>query len=331
MEAYTYNPILKRSGLPLVLPRKPLRPPAPGTALVLAPRKGDLLTIRHGESVPDAWYGTYRHSYLVDMREHRLVLHLPLLSRDPAFGFSSLVRLNCRVAEPDEVVSRGIEDVGSALRLPLQSMLRRVSRGYDIGDLHRAEDALTESMRDFAGDSALRLRNITIELVVDTDEILASGRAYREIERETRLMEMRRQRHLRMLREDGAEGLIAEIMEREGPRAAYDLIAGAEREERQELLAAWNKVISQAGTELEPWELLQAERALRDRVTGGSTAPFGGIRSGRLRGALSTGPVAETGHEPDDTPEEQDPAQNGSHRPSRVRGIKLSKIDDVNG
>ncbi|QYC45235.1 hypothetical protein Nocox_38425 [Nonomuraea coxensis DSM 45129] len=333
MEAFTYNPILKSSGLPLVLPRKPLRPPAPGTALVLVPRKGDLLTIRHGESIPDAWYGTYRHTYLVDLREHRLVLHIPLLSSDPAFGFPSLVRLNCRVAEPDEIVSRGITDVSGALYLPIQSMLRRVSRNYDIGELHRAEDALTESIRGFSGDAALRLRNITVELVVDNGEILASGRAYREIERETRLMEMRRERHLRMLRRDGAEGLVAEIMEREGPRAAYELIAGAEREEHQELLTAWNKVISEAGTELEPWEVVQAERALRDRVTGGSSAPFGGIRSGRLRGSLYAGSATGAGHETpsDAVMEEHGTAENGSHRPSRVRGLKLTKIDDADG
>ncbi|GAA3569873.1 hypothetical protein GCM10022419_058460 [Nonomuraea rosea] len=307
MEEYTYNPIAKSTSLPLVLPRMPLRPPAPGSALVLAPRKGDLLTIRNGEAIPDAWYGTYRHVFLVDTTEHRLVLRMPLLSQDPAFGFPSLVRLNCRVADPAEIVARGIVDVSAALYLPLQRMLRQVSRNYDIGELHLAEDALSESVRVFTGDSAIRLRNITVELVVDGDEVLAGGRRYREIERETRLIEMRRERHLRMLRKDGAEGLVAEIMEREGPRAAYDIIAGAEREERGELLAAWNKMMEGSRSEeREPWEFLQAERALRDRITGDSAAPFGGIRSSRLRGSL---------------------AADAERVPSRVRGLPRTRAE----
>ncbi|MEV0613654.1 hypothetical protein AB0I81_10055 [Nonomuraea sp. NPDC050404] len=314
MEEYTYNPITKSTSLPLVLPRMPLRPPEPGSALVLAPRKGPLLTIRHGEAIPAAWYGSYRHAYLVDTTEHRLVLQMPLLSQDPAFGFPSLIRLNCRVENPAEIVVRGIVDVSAALRLPLQRMLRQVSRNYDIGELHLAEDALSESVRVFTGDDAIRLRNITVELVVDGDEVLASGRRYREIERETRLMEMRRERHLRMLRKDGAEGLVAEIMEREGPRAAYDIIASAEREERDELLAAWNKMVEGSHSEeREPWEFLQAERALRDRLTGGSAAPFGGIRSSRLRGSLAV-----------------DAEQIPSRAPSRVRGLPHTRAEDTN-
>ncbi|MEV5887806.1 hypothetical protein [Nonomuraea fuscirosea] len=318
MELYTYNPITKSTNLSLLLPRMPLRPPAPGTALVLAPRKGDLLTIRHGEPVPDAWYGTYRQVYAVDVTEHRLVLSMPLLSRDPAFGFPSLVRLNCRVADPAEIVLRGIVDVSGALYLPVQRMLRRVSRNFDIGELHQAEDALTESMRTFSGDAALRLRNVTVEVVVDGNEIVASGRAYRDIERDTRLMEMRRERHLRMLRRDGAEGLIAEIMEREGPRAAYDMIAHAEREERQELLVAWQAVLKNSEADREPWESLQAERALRDRMNGGSSSPFGGIRSTRLRGTLAPAPALE------------DESRDGGdgRRTSRVRGLKPTKIED---
>ncbi|WP_043615209.1 hypothetical protein [Nonomuraea candida] len=313
MEEYTYNPIAKSTSLPLVLPRMPLRPPEPGSALVLAPRKGDLLTIRNGESIPDAWYGTYRHAYLVDTTEHRLVLEMPLLSQDPAFGFPSLVRLNCQVGDAAEIVVRGIVDVSAALRLPLQRMLRQISRNYDIGELHQAEDELSRSVRNFTGDAAIRLRNITVELVVDNDEVLASGRRYREIERETRLIEMRRERHLRMLRKEGAEGLIAEIMEREGPRAAYDIIAGAEREERGELLAAWNKMMEGSHSEeRESWEFLQAERALRDRITGDSSAPFGGIRSSRLRGSL---------------------AGNAERVPnraaSRVRGLPRMRVEDA--
>ncbi|MCG5214045.1 ferritin family protein [Streptosporangium soli] len=287
MQPFTYDPIMESHILSRFRLLKPLRPPAPGTALVLVPHNGTPLVIRHGEPIIDARYGTYQRSYLVNVGEHRLMLEIPLLSNDAAFGFRSLIRLNCRVVAPDEIVHRRIRDVSAALYPAIQQMLRKVSRNFDISEFHIAEDALNDSIRIFTGDSAIRLRNISVELLVDEDEIHTSGRAYRDIERDTRLMAMRRNRHLKMLRADGMEGLIAEIMEREGPRAAHELITAAEGAERTELLRAWEAVLKHSDADRESWELLQAERALRDRLVGDSAAPFGGTRSSRLRSSLA--------------------------------------------
>lgn len=342
MQLFTYDPIRESQSIPLLRLLKPLRPPEPGTALVLVPYKGEPLTVRHGESISDARYGTYQHSYLVDVAEHRLALHMPLLSQDANFAFNSLVQLNCRVVNPEEIVLRSIRDISAALYPVIQRILRRVSRDFDISQFHRAEDRLNEETRAFTGDSAIRLRNISIELLVDADEALSSGRAYRDVQRETRLMALRRDRHLEMMRTEGVEGLIAEVMEREGPRAAHEMIVAAENAERAELLSVLETTLKHSGADREPWEHLKAERALLDRLIGGSMAPFGGTRSGRLRGPLAmegigTGEARTPGvREPADrraersAPPDDEPPGGAPHdeviearRISRVRGVPL--------
>lgn len=217
MEELTYDPVLDSQTVPRWRLLNPLRPPAPGRALVLVPDSGVALTVHPGEEIPDARFGTYQSVFTVDLTEHRLVLEIALLSRDATFSFRSRVDVVCRVADPAEVVARGIRDMSGALYGHLRRMLRQVSRDYDIGEFHEAEEALNRAVRDVTGDSAVRLRNIHVELLVDEDEIAASGREFRDVVRETRLDGMRRKRHLDMIRDDGVEGIIAEIMEREGP------------------------------------------------------------------------------------------------------------------
>ncbi|MFE0024488.1 hypothetical protein [Amycolatopsis sp. NPDC059021] len=269
---------------------KPLRQPRPGTAMVLVPHEGAPVTIRHGEPVPDARHGRYRYKLLVDVSEHRLVLDVTLLSRDPNFGFRAQVSLNCWVGDPAEVVARGIRDVSGSLYDPIRRMLRDTSRAYDVREFHAAENALNALMTGFAGDNALRLRNVRVELLVDEDEVTTSGRAFRDLERETRLEKMRRHRHLQMMRDEGVEGLLAGIVEREGPRAALEWIAKAEATERAELSAMLDTVLKHTGADLEPWMIDDAVRPLIDRVTARPGTFFGGSR---VRGALTSSTGAE--------------------------------------
>lgn len=310
MEQLTYDPIRESQILPKLRLFSPLRPPEPGTALVLVPYSGAPRTVRHGEEIPDARFGTYHRTYLVDISEHRLALRVPLLSKDANFAFNGRVTLTCRVAEPAEVVARGIRDVSGAIYNHLKGMLRLTSRDYDISQFHEAEQALNASVRTFTGDTAIRLRNIHVELLVDDDELVSSGRAFRDVERETRLDSMRRERHLAMMRKDGVEGLLAEIMEREGPRATLELIASAESAERAELLSALETVLAHSDPHREPFDLLNAERTVLDRLVGGSTAPFGGTRSSRLRGSMVAGEL-------DARPAKE--AEGGTSTPSRGR------------
>ncbi|MGW3042745.1 hypothetical protein ACWC9T_22500 [Kitasatospora sp. NPDC001159] len=285
MDSSTYDPVLAEERLAWLRLLNPLRPPAPGRALVLVPNDGPALTVRPGEEISDAWVGRYQTAYTVDTTEHRLVLHIPLLSRDPTFAFRSEVALVCAVVDPAEVVARGIRDMTNALFDHMRRMLRAVSRDYDIAEFHEAESALNRRVRDFTGDSAVRLRNVHVELLVDEEEVATSGRTYRDVERETRLAGMRRQRHLDMLRADGFEGLIAEIMEREGPRAAQELIAKAEAEEREELMRTFKLVMERGDADREPFEVANTERMVLGRLLGGSEAPFGGTRASRVRGS----------------------------------------------
>jgi hypothetical protein len=298
MEEQTYDPVLSCDDVPKWRLVNPLRPPAPGRALVLARDSGPSLTIRSGEEIPSSRFGAYRSVFTVDMTEHRLILDIPLLSRDPTFSFRSRVDLVCRVADPAEVVARGIRDMSGALYGYLRKTLRSVARDYDIAEFHEAEMALNTALAGFSGDDAVRLRNIQIELLVDEDEIAASGREFRDVVRETRLEGMRRKRHLDMIREEGVDGLIAGIMEKEGPRAALDWIEKGEAEKREVRREVMRMVLERGDADREPFEQAELERAVLDEVLRDGDGLFEtATRRGRLRGSLTR--ALETGSDGD--------------------------------
>ncbi|GGP00216.1 hypothetical protein [Wenjunlia tyrosinilytica] len=288
MHQLTYDPIVDSQDLSPVRLLSPLRSPAPGHALVLVPYRGPAVTVEPGDEIPSARFGTYRKVFTVDTGDRRLVLSIPLLSRDATFAFQSTVGLTCQVIDPGEIVARGIHDMSGALFGHMRRMMRGVSRHYDIAEFHEAEAALNDAVRDFPGDTAIQLRNIHVELLVDADEAATSGRKYRDVVRETRLAGMRRQRHLDMMHEHGVEGLLAEIVEREGPQAALTWIEKAEAAERAELLKTFHMVLERGDADREPFEIAEAERDVMSRVLGGSTAPFGGTRGSRFRGSLAS-------------------------------------------
>ncbi|MFE9741474.1 hypothetical protein [Streptomyces sp. NPDC006477] len=288
MEAQTYDPVLSYEELPKWRLTSPVRPPQPGRALVLVRDSGPSLTIRSGEEIPSSRFGAYNGMFTVDMTEHRLVLDIPLLSRDPTFSFRSRVDLVCRVADPAQVVSRGIRDMSATLFDYLRKTLREVARDYDIADFHEAERALNGTVAGFTGDDAVRLRNVHVELLVDEDEIATSGRAYRDVVRETRLSGMRRGRHLDMIREEGLDGLIAEIMEKEGPRAALTWIEKNEAEKREVRREIMRLVLERGDSDREPFEQAELERTVLEEVLREGDGLFGGAaRRGRLRGSLA--------------------------------------------
>ncbi|MFC9295657.1 hypothetical protein ACFTWH_15130 [Streptomyces sp. NPDC057011] len=289
MTELTYDPVLDRQPVPRWRLMNPLRPPAPGRALVLVPDSGAALTILPGEEIPAARFGSYQSVYTVDLAEHRLILDIPLLSRDATFSFRSRVDLVCRVANPAEVVRRGIRDMSGALYGHLRKMLREVAREYDVAEFHQAERALNASVSTFTGDSAVLLRGVHVELLVDEDEIATSGREFRDVVRETRLDGMRRRRHLELMRDEGVEGIIAEIMEREGPHAALAWIEKGQAEQREARLQTLRMVLERGDADREPFEQAELERAVIDGILGGEDETFGGVRRGRLRGALASG------------------------------------------
>ncbi|MFI5978245.1 hypothetical protein [Streptomyces sp. NPDC051452] len=296
MEEQTYDPVLSSDDVPKWRLVNPLRPPAPGRALVLVRDGGPSLTVRSGEEIPSSRFGAYRGVFTVDMTEHRLILDIPLLSRDATFSFRSRVDLVCRVADPAAVVARGIRDMSGALYGYLRKTLQSVARDYDIAEFHETEMALNAALTGFSGDDAIRLRNIQVELLVDEDEIAGSGREYRDVVRETRLTGMRRRRHLDMIREEGVDGLIAEIMEKEGPRAALAWIERGEAEKREVRREVMRMVLERGDGDREPFEQAELERAVLDEVLrdGDGAGLFETATGrGRLRGSLA--PALEPG------------------------------------
>ncbi|MHC0430651.1 SPFH domain-containing protein [Streptomyces sp. O3] len=288
MQEQTYDPVLEVAEPPKWRLTSPLRPPDPGHALVLVRDSGPALTIRSGEEIPSARYGGYRSVFTVDLGEHRLVLDIPLLSRDPTFSFRSRVDLVCKVADPARIVARGIRDMSGALYGYLRRTLREVARDYDVAEFHEAEQALNTALAAFSGDDAVRLRNIHVELLVDEDEIAASGREFRDVVRETRLAGMRRARHVDMIREEGVDGLIAEIMEREGPRAALAWIEKGEAEKREVRREVMRMILERGDSDREPFEQTELERAVLHEVLRDGDGLFEtATRRGRLRGSLS--------------------------------------------
>ncbi|MFF5456110.1 hypothetical protein ACFY40_33495 [Streptomyces sp. NPDC012950] len=305
MEQQTYDPVLSSETLPKWRLTKPVRPPEPGRALVLVRDGGPSLTVRSGEGIPSSRFGAYTGVFTVDMTEHRLVLDIPLLSRDPTFSFRSRVDLVCRVADPAQVVARGIRDMSGALFGYLRKTLREVARDYDIAEFHQAERALNTTVAGFTGDDAIRLRNIQVELLVDEDEIIGSGREFRDVVRETRLSGMRRERHLAMIREEGVDGLIAEIVEKEGPRAALTWIEKNEAEKNAVRREIMRLVLERGDADREPFEQAELERTVLEEVLRGGDGLFdGAARRGRLRGSLArtTDPSSALGPAPDGEP-----------------------------
>lgn len=319
MEPQTYDPVLSSEELPKWRLTKPVRPPEPGRALVLVRDSGPSLTIRSGEEIPSSRFGAYSGMFTVDMSEHRLVLDIPLLSRDHTFSFRSRVDLVCRVADPAQVVSRGIRDMSATLFGYFRQMLRETSRDYDIAEFHQAERALNARVAGFTGDDAIRLRNVQVELLVDEDEIAASGREYRDVVRETRLSGMRRGRHLDMIREEGLDGLIAEIMEKEGPRAALTWIEKNEAEKREVRREIMRLVLERGDADREPFEQAELERTVLEEVLHEGDGLFdGAARRGRLRGSLARAT------DPDRTPALEPTPEDAPTEPGRpLRGEVL--------
>ncbi|GLZ02645.1 hypothetical protein Acsp03_01120 [Actinomadura sp. NBRC 104412] len=146
------------------------------------------------------------------------------------------------------------------------------------------------------------MRNASVELLLDEDEVAKAAGEYRDVRRETRLNAMRRDRHLEMMRREGAEGLLAEIVESEGPRAALEWIAAAEADERKELRETLDRLLAGTGADREPFDHLEAERDLVNRITGRSSVPFGGTRSSRVQGLPAAEPPRPTPPDDDHPP-----------------------------
>jgi hypothetical protein len=335
MGQQTYDPILSSEELSMWRLTKPLRPPGPGRALVLDREGGPSLTVRNGEAIESPRFGLYHRAYTVDLGEHRLILDFPLLSRDPGFSFRSRVELVCRVVDPAKVVARGIRDMSDALYGPLRKTLRGVARNYDIAEFHEAERALNDALSDLTGDDAIRLRSVQVELLVDEDEVATSGREFRNIQRETRLEGMRRRRHLDMINEEGIDGLIAGIMEREGPRAALAWIEKGEAEKREVRREVRRMVLERGDADREPFEQAELERAVLEEAfrDGDGLFEAAATRRGRLRGTAARALEPADEEKTETSRDEEAGSSHGAREPLKgeVLGEKAPSAPRISG
>ncbi|MEO5875862.1 MAG: hypothetical protein ABIS86_24200 [Streptosporangiaceae bacterium] len=281
----TYDPILEMKILPAVRLLSPLKAPNASSALVLLPREGKPVTYRFGEMIPSSHLGVYQYSYLVNLCEYQLTFDSALVSNDPSFSFHARVTLACRVGDPAVVVTRGIRDVTEALKPPMHHRMRMIARTFDISHFHQAEQALNAALAPLTGDAAFHLRGVQVELIVDPAANLANAEDYRNVGRDNRLRAMRRDHNLGMLSRDGAEGLLAEMLETHGPQGVLDWISNAERAEREDLRKTLDTVLGPSGHRREDFETVEAEESILRRLGEGTSVAFGGTASSRVRRA----------------------------------------------
>ncbi len=317
----TYDPILGTRTLARFRLLEPIKPPGAGEALVLLPYRGAPETIRNGEQIPGSYFGTYERGYLVDLAEYRLSFDASLVSEDPSFSFHARTSISCRVADPAVVVARNIRDVTAALQAVMYPMMRSVARHFDVTRLHPATDALQSALGPLRGDAAFHLRAIDVELLPDPEASRRGTHDLYSTRREHKIRSVRREYNLEMMHKDGAEGLLAEILEKEGPRAALEWIKQAEVDDRAELRHALETMLGRSGRRREDFDLREAEEILLDRLHRPPNVPFGGTAPSRVRGirpsierGVHEGRV-HRGEEPTE-PDDDDPPP---ARPSRVR------------
>ncbi|WP_283136912.1 hypothetical protein [Rhizohabitans arisaemae] len=122
------------------------KPARPGQALVFSRADRRAVEVLRRPSALGSLKYTYR--YEVDITDKRLMLQEPLPSATNAFWFQAELEAQWRVADPEEVVRRGIAtaDDGDALvRTALIELLRPYCRAFDVDDHARAEESARQA------------------------------------------------------------------------------------------------------------------------------------------------------------------------------------------
>jgi hypothetical protein len=166
----TYNPILGRVEAryyKLGTARR-LRSRA-GVAQVLF-RHGAIVRVvppHHDLSSGEIAASRCTHAVHVDVLPHDLVLQGPLPCRGGAHNFDAVVRLTCRVVQPDKVVEENVVDVGERLKRAVFDQMWRVSHDHGVNDDIRARQAILEQLPWDRLDSLFELSKISLDLRLD--------------------------------------------------------------------------------------------------------------------------------------------------------------------
>lgn len=147
---------------------------APGTVLVVD-REGHPVQVLEGPrdrlTAGEARWGRIRTLYEVDVAERPLEFADTFPCKDDIGGFRAVVKLNCRVADPAAIVTRGIHDVARVLFPPVTETLRQVCGGFAAEDFQQAERACLAAIRDLeqgpGHDPGFRISQIHLVLSLD--------------------------------------------------------------------------------------------------------------------------------------------------------------------
>jgi hypothetical protein len=147
---------------------------APGTVLVVD-REGHPVRMLAGSgdrlTAGEVRWGQIRTLYEVDVTEHSLEFRDAFPCKDDIGGFRAVVKLNCAVADPVAVVTRGIHDVGRVLLPKVTETLRRVCGQYPAEDYQQAEAAGLGAIRSLENgpghDRAFQISHIHLVLSLD--------------------------------------------------------------------------------------------------------------------------------------------------------------------
>lgn len=335
----TYDPIQKSEPLKrwrAAAPRGPLM----GTAIVLERTHGEPVVVTAGQRIPEAHTGNYTLMHLVDVANRAIGCTFTTPSADASFPFTVTVTCGCQVTDPIATVRDGIHDMAEALRSWLVGQIRPISMRYDALHPADAEVAIASALQRAYSPEGVRLSGFAV--AVTTQDVAEIVTAHREL----RVLEMKRE-GMRPVAHGGREEMLAHVMATTGgdPMPILD----REQEERENTTKASLLALS-ALMSSEKVEEFNASR-ITDKVMGeffpGAEPLFGGKRPGirdrigSKRKAIEAGdataieaevvpadpappkpaepsrpgPAAGSGK---DGPK---PADAGSARPSRVRGV----------
>lgn len=147
---------------------------APGSVLVVD-REGHPVRVLGGPrdrlTAGEARWGQIRTLYQVDVTEHPLEFQDTFPCKDDIGGFRAVVRISCKVVDPEAIVSRGIHDVARVLFPPVTETLRLVCGEFAAENFQEAERAGLAAVRDLeqgpGHDAAFQIRQVSLVLTLD--------------------------------------------------------------------------------------------------------------------------------------------------------------------
>ena len=119
-----------------------------GLATVLEGRDGYKTFQPHNPpTMADMIAGTYRRLYRVDLSPYSVTLQFDLPCRGDAWQFHANAVLTVSVFDPAAVVRLRMVDA-SVVESLIMRRLRQLSRGFDVAEVERAEEALNDYLQD---------------------------------------------------------------------------------------------------------------------------------------------------------------------------------------